>query len=283
VSGVSGEASVLVLASPRRDGYYASMLSLEGKHALVFGVASESSIAWAIAKRLHAAGARISLGYQQTFKSRVLQLVKSKEVPVSFYERCDVTSVEERADFFAKVASPIDVLVHSIAYASPETFAKRVSEVTQEEFSTALTASAFSLIPVVRDALPKLGRDASVLAMSYLGGQRVVANYKVMGIAKAALEATVRELAADIGPQGIRVNAISAGPIRTLAASQIKGFDEMMKVYRSVTPLRRSVEQEDVGNLAAFLSSDLARNITGQTLFVDAGYNILAMAEYTQS
>lgn len=259
------------------------MLNLDGKHALVLGVASESSIAWAIAKQLHAAGARISLGYQQSFKSRILQLVKSNEIPIASYERCDVTNPDERADFFAKVASPIDILVHSIAYASPETFKKRVSEVTQEEFATALTASSFSLIPVVRDALPKLSRDASVIAMTYLGGQRVVANYKLMGIAKAALEATVRELAADIGPQGIRVNAISAGPIRTLAASQITGFDEMMKVYKSVAPLRRTVEQEDVGNLAAFLSSDLARNITGQTLFVDSGYNILAMAEFMPS
>ncbi len=255
------------------------MLSLAGKHALVFGVASETSIAWAIARRLHAAGARISLGYQQRFKSRILQLVKSNEFPVAFYERCDVTSAEEMAAFFAKVESPVDVLVHSIAYASPETFAKRVREITQEEFTTALVASSYSLIPLVRATLPKMSKGGSVVALTYLGGQRVVANYKLMGIAKAALEACVRELAADVGPEGVRVNAVSAGPIRTLAAAQIAGFDDMLRVYEQVAPLRRSVTQDDVGNLAVFLASDLARNISGQTIFVDAGYSILAMAE----
>ncbi|MBI3180089.1 MAG: enoyl-ACP reductase [Deltaproteobacteria bacterium] len=259
------------------------MLSLSSKHALVFGVASETSIAWAIAKSLHAAGARISLGYQQRFKSRILQLVKGNEVPIAFYERCDVTSPEEVSAFFDKVESPVDVLVHSIAYASPETFAKRVRDITQEEFSTALTASSYSLVPLVRATLPKMTRGGSVIALTYLGGQRVVANYKLMGIAKAALEACVRELAADLGPQGIRVNAVSAGPIKTLAAAQIAGFDDMLRVYEQVAPLRRSVTQDDVGNLAAFLASDLARNISGQTIFVDAGYSILAMAELKHS
>lgn len=255
------------------------MINLQGRHALVFGVASEQSIAWAIAKQLHAAGARISLGYQQRFKSRILQLVKSNEIPVPFYERCDVTSPEETAAFFEKVEAPIDVLVHSIAYAHPDTFAKGISEVTGEEFATTLLASSYSLIPLVRAALPKMSRGGSVVTLTYLGGQRVVANYKLMGIAKAALEATVRELAADVGPKGVRVNAVSAGPIKTIAASQVAGFDDMMKVYEAVTPLRRSITQEDAANLALFLGSDLAKNITGQTIFVDAGYSILAMAE----
>lgn len=255
------------------------MLNLEGKHALIFGVASEESIAWAIAKRLHKAGCRISLGYQQRFKSRVMQLVKAGAVPVELWDRCDVTSPAEVEAFFAKVDAPIDVLVHSIAYASPETFGKRVRDLTQEEFVTALTASAFSLIPLVQAAAPKMRPGSSVLTMTYLGGQRVVANYKLMGIAKAALEATVRELASDLGPEGVRVNAISAGPIRTLAASQIGGFDGMMRVYEAVAPLRRTIAQDDVGDLAIFLASALSQNITGQTLFVDAGYNTLAMAE----
>ena len=255
------------------------MLNLQGKHALVFGVASETSIAWAIAKKLSAAGAKITLGYQMRFKSRILQLVKSNEIPVESYERCDVTNPEELAAFFEKITAPIDVLVHSIAYADPNTFAKPVHEVTQEEFTTTLVASSYSLIPLVRAALPKMSKDASVIAMSYLGGQRVVANYKLMGIAKAALEATVREVGASVGPQGVRVNAISAGPVRTLASSQIAGFDDMLKVYESVAPLRRCISQDDVGNLAAFLASDLARNITSQVLFVDSGYSTLAMAE----
>jgi enoyl-[acyl-carrier protein] reductase I len=255
------------------------MLNLQGKHAVVFGVASETSIAWAIAKKLHQAGAKISLGYQQRFKSRILQLVKSGEVPVAYCERCDVTSAEELAAFYDKLEAPVDILVHSIAYASPETFAKPISEVSQEEFSTALVASSYSLIPLVRAAVPKMTRGASVIGMTYLGGQRVVANYKLMGIAKAALDATVRELAADLGPKNIRINAISAGPIKTLAASQIAGFDDMMRVYEGVAPLRRSITQDDVGDLATFLGSDMARNITGQIMFVDAGYSILAMAE----
>lgn len=255
------------------------MLNLEGKHALIFGVASEESIAWAIAKRLHQAGARISLGYQQRFKSRVMQLVKSGAVPVALWDRCDVTSPDEVRAFFDKIEAPIDVLVHSIAYASPETFGKRVRDLSQEEFATALVASAYSLIPLVQAATPKMRPGSSVVTMTYLGGQRVVANYKLMGIAKAALEATVRELASDVGPEGVRVNAISAGPIRTLAASQIGGFDGMMRVYEAVAPLRRTIAQEDVGDLALFLASALSKNITGQTLFVDSGYNTLAMAE----
>lgn len=255
------------------------MLDLQGKHALIFGVASEDSIAWAIAKRLHQAGAKISLGYQQRFKSRILQLLRSGEVPVHHAGRCDVTVPEELEAFFADIDAPIDVLVHSIAYASPETFAKRVRDVTQEEFATTLVTSAYSLLPLVRAAADKMPSDGSVIAMTYLGGQRVVANYKLMGIAKAALEASVRELASDVGPQGIRVNAISAGPIRTLAASHITGFDGMLKVYEQVAPLRRTVTQGDVGDLATFLASPMSRNVTGQVLFCDAGYSTLAMAE----
>ncbi len=255
------------------------MLNLQGKHALVFGVASEESIAWAIAKKLHEAGARVSLGYQQRFKSRILQLVRQNVIPVAHYDRCDVTNTDEMTNFFANLPAPIDILVHSIAYTNPTTFGKRISEVTQEEFMEALAASSYSLIPLVRAAAPRMPQGGSVMAMTYLGGQRVVANYKLMGIAKAALEHTVRELAADLGPQGIRVNAISAGPIKTLAAAQITGFDDMMQVYENVAPLRRSISQDDVGGMAAFLASDLARNVTGQVMFVDAGYSTLAMAE----
>ena len=255
------------------------MFDLKGKHALILGVASEESIAWAIAKKLHAAGATISLGYQQRFKSRILQLVKGGEVPIELYDRCDVTSEEELTKFFAQIERPIDILVHSIAYANPETFGQRISQVGQEDFAAALVTSSYSLIPLARHAAPKLSPDASVMAMTYLGGQRVVTNYKLMGIAKAALEATVRELASDLGPQGVRVNAISAGPIRTLAASQIEGFDKMLQVYEQVAPMRRCITQDDVGDLAIFLGSDLSRNITGQILFVDSGYSTLAMAE----
>ena len=266
------------LPRPRAARTPLHMLHLEGKHAAIFGAASESSIAWAIAQALQRYKCRISLGYQQRFRSRVLQLVRAGETPVAYYERCDVTKSDELKTFFAGVDTPIDVLVHSIAYANPETFGKPLSAVSQAEFTEALVASSYSLIPLVEAAADKLAPGASILAMTYLGGQRVVANYKLMGVAKAALEATVRQLADDLGPQGIRVNAISAGPIKTLAASQIGAFDSMLQTYEQVAPLRRAIKAEDVGNLAAFLASDLARNITGQTIFVDAGYNILAMA-----
>jgi len=255
------------------------MLGLNGKNALIFGVASADSIAWGIAKKLHAAGMTIHLGYQQRFKSRILQLVKSEEIPIASYNRCDVTNPEELETFFAGANFSIDLLVHSIAFAEPQTFAKPISDVESGEFSTALEISAFSLLPLAKAAKSKMSAEASIIAMTYLGGQRVVANYKLMGIAKAALEATVRELSCDFGPSGIRVNAISAGPVKTLAASQVTGFDNMLKVYQQVAPMRRLISQEDVGGLAAFLASPLSRNITGQTIFVDAGYSSLAMAE----
>jgi len=255
------------------------MIDLRAKHAVVFGVASEDSLAWAIARTLQRAGASISLGYQQRFKSRVWQLVRAGQVPVAFYDRCDVTRPEELSEFFSKVPGQIDVVVHSIAFADPETFSRPISELGQEHFTESLITSSYSLIPLTRAALPRMGGGGSVIAMSYLGGQRVVANYKLMGIAKAALEAGVRELAADVGPQGVRVNAISAGPIKTLAASQIAGFDELLACYQQVAPMRRRITQDDVANLAAFLASDLSRNITGQTVFVDGGYSIMAAAD----
>lgn len=255
------------------------MIDLHGKNALIFGVASEESIAWAIAKRLRQAGATISLGYQQRFKSRILQLRKSNEIEIAFCERCDVTGEDELTQFYSQLNRPIDILVHSIAYAHPDTFAKDIMDVSLEEFSTTLAASSYSLLPVVRKALPHMNRGGSVITLTYLGGQRVVANYRLMGIAKAALEGAVRELAAAVGPHRVRVNAVSAGPVRTLAASRIEGFDQMLDVYESVAPMRRSITQDDVADLSLFLASDLSKNITGQTLFVDAGYSILAMAE----
>ena len=253
------------------------MFNLRGKHALILGVASEESIAWAVARRLHQAGASISLGYQHRFKSRVLQLVKSAQVPVAFCERCDVTEVGELSAFFEAVTAPVDVVVHSVAYAGPRTFSRPITKVTKEEFLTALVTSSYSLLPVTRAVQPKMPKGGSVITMSYLGGQRVVANYRLMGIAKAALEAVVRELAACLGPEKIRVNAVSAGPVKTLAASHIAGFSQVLDRYERMAPLRRNINQDDVANLTAFLASDLARNITGQTLFVDAGFSILAL------
>ena len=254
------------------------MIDLAGKHALIFGVASEDSIAWAIARSLARAGARISLGYQQRFRSRVLQLQRAGEVPLAACERCDVTQPAELDGFFVKLDGPVDTLVHSVAYAPPESFGKPVYEITEEAFNQAMWTSVGSLLAIVRAARPALAPEASIITMTYLGGQRVVVNYKLMGIAKAALEASVRELAYELGPEGIRVNAISAGPIRTLAASQVGSISDMLTTYEQVAPLRRAIAQSDVGDMAAFLASPLSRNVTGQTLFVDSGYSSLAMA-----
>lgn len=255
------------------------MLNLSGRHAVVFGVASEESLAWGVARQLHEAGARISLGYQHRFKSRVRQLVKSGDVPVSYWERCDLTCPDELERFFEHLEAPVDVLVHSVAFANPEALARPFHQLEQRDFISSMTASAYSLVPVTQAALPFMTRGGSVIAMSYLGGHRVVANYKLMGVAKAALEAIVRELAVELGPRGVRVNAISAGPVKTLAASQVPRFEEMLRVYEKVSPMRRTITQKDVGDMAVFLGSELSRNVTGQTLFVDAGYSILAMAE----
>ena len=160
------------------------MINLSGKRAVIFGVASEESIAWAIAKKLAAAGATICLGYQQRFKSRILQLVRSSEIEVEYYERCDVTSEEELATFFEGLPKPVDILVHSIAFANPETFSQRVHEVSKDHFAEALVASSYSLLPLVRHCRPHFAPDASVMTLSYLGGQRVVSNYKLMGVAE---------------------------------------------------------------------------------------------------
>ena len=252
------------------------MFELDGKHAVVMGVASADSIAWAIARALDRAGGRVSIGYQQRFRSRVMQLVQAGEVPVPYCQRCDITQPSEVEAFFAGLPGDVDVAVHSIAFARPETFSKPVSELSEAEFTEALVTSSYSLIPLARAAAARMPDGGSILAMTYLGGQRVVANYRLMGIAKAALEAVVRELACDLGPRGVRVNAISAGPVRTLAASQVAGFDGMLATYARTAPLRRAIAADDVGAQAAFLASDAARNITGQVIFVDAGTSVLA-------
>jgi enoyl-[acyl-carrier protein] reductase I len=253
------------------------MFRLDGKQAVIFGVASEESIAWAIAQELHAAGAAVTLGYQMRFKSRILQLLKQNPW-VHAAEKVDVTEPAELARFFELCHHPVDILVHSVAYAPPETFAQPVEAIQRADFEKTLTTSAYSLLAVVRAAQAFMSQEASVMTLTYLGGTRVVANYKIMGIAKAALDAAMRELAVSLGPQGIRVNAISAGPIRTLAANQIAGFEDMLRQYEQTAPLRRCVHQQDIGKMAVFLGSSAARNLTGQVLYVDAGYSILAMA-----
>ena len=253
---------------------------LKGKVALVMGVASEESIAWAIAKELTRQGARVILGYQFRFHSRIMQLAPTLPHLIA-YERCDVTKPEEIDAFFEKVTTPIDIVIHAIAFAPKTAFDGRVVETSTEDFTTALVTSAHSLATLMNETHKHMPNGGSVIALSYIGGVRVSAKYKVMGVAKAALEAYVRELAADLGPEGIRVNAISAGPIRTIAASGLPELDLMLEYNRKVSPMRRDVTQKDVGACAAFLASDGARMITGQTIYVDGGYSIIGVPDVT--
>ncbi|RMD79577.1 MAG: enoyl-ACP reductase [Gammaproteobacteria bacterium] len=260
---------------------------LEGRRALITGVASQRSIAWGIAQALHAAGAELAFTYQnEKLRTRVEQLAAGTGSELVF--PLDVTAegqIEALFDRLAGAWDRLDVLVHSMAYAPREALeGSFVAGCTREAWRVAQEVSAYSLVALARAALPLMaaregeqGRDAALLTLSYLGAERVVPNYNVMGPAKAALESAVRYLAADLGPRGIRVNAISAGPIRTLAASGIGDFRRMLEHTAANAPLRRNVTIEDVGGAAAFLCSPLAAGVTGEVLYVDAGYHIMGL------
>jgi enoyl-[acyl-carrier protein] reductase I len=250
---------------------------LKGKTALVLGVASEESIAWAIALELAARGANIVIGYQFRYHSRIKDLAPTCPNLLGFH-RCDIMKDDELDKFFQEdAAKKIDIVVHAIAFAPGTAFQGRVVETSQDDFSLAMQISAHSLTKVMNKARAHMPDGGSVIALSYLGGVRVCQNYKLMGVAKAALEAYVRELSADLGPEGIRVNAISAGPIKTLAASGIPDFEVMLEYNKSVAPMRENVTQQDVANCAAFLGSDDSTMITGQTIYVDAGYSVIGV------
>jgi enoyl-[acyl-carrier protein] reductase I len=244
----------------------------------VFGVASGESIAWHIAQGLQRAGCSVHIGHQQRFLSRVLRLVKEANPPPDGVHRCDLTVPAELEATIAAIGPPLDGIVHSVAFAPPSTFNKQIDDIDALEFTQTLLASTHSLLSLARAARGILTPEASIVAMTYVGAQRVIPGYRLMGIAKAALESSVRELAAELGPLGVRVNAISAGPIRTLAASAIPQFEGMLEQYRNVVPLRRSVEAADVADCASFLLSPASRCITGQTIYVDAGFSILGLA-----
>lgn len=254
---------------------------LEGKKALVLGVANNRSIAWGITQKLHEEGAEIGLSYGiPQLEKRVMPLAES--IGVDFVEKCDVTNDEEIATLFGKAGErfgEIDILIHAIAFAQQEDLTGRFVDTSREGFATALDISAFSLVAVTRAALPLMQEGASVLTLTYYGAEKVVPNYNVMGVAKAALEASVRYLAADLGPDGIRINAISAGPIKTLSAAGVSGIRKMLRYTEERAPLRRNVDQEEVGKTALWLCSDLGSGVTGEVIYVDAGYHILGMPE----
>ena len=254
------------------------MGTLDGKTALIFGVSNDHSIGWGISQALHREGAKLGFSYQAINEKRARPL--AERLGATFIEQCDVGSDDDIAAIMQRAGDhfgQIDILVHAIAFANREDLMGRFVDTSRAGFAMALDVSCYSLVALTQAALPYLREDSSVLTLTYYGSEKVAPNYNVMGVAKAALESTVRYLANDLGPQGIRVNAISAGPIRTLSASAIRGFRDYQKSFASIAPLRRNVTIDDVGNTAAFLCGNGARGITGEVVYVDSGYNIMGM------
>jgi len=257
------------------------MTDFTGKHGLVVGVANKRSISWAIAQAVARRGARLALTYQGRFEEHVHDLSQGLEQPPMVLP-CDVSSDADIASVFEKIDQEfggLDFVVHGAAFAPREELSAPFSNTTREGFRIALDISAYSLIALTRGALPLMERrgGGSVVTLSYLGSERVFPNYNVMGVAKAALEATVRYLAADVGQKNVRVNAVSAGPIKTLAAAGISGFSNILSIYRDRAPLKRNVDAAEVADSAAFLLSDAARGITGEVIMVDAGFHVTGM------
>jgi enoyl-[acyl-carrier protein] reductase I len=254
----------------------------EGKRGLVLGVANRRSIAWAIAKRLADGGAQLAFTYQgERIEKSVRELAESVASP--HVTECDVRSDEEVKRVFAEVGEAfggqLDLLIHSVAFAAAEDLEGRFTDTPRDRFWLALDVSAYSLVACARAAEPLMeaAGGGSILTMTYLGGERAVPHYNVMGVAKAALDASVRYLAWDLGQKDIRVNAISAGPVRTLAARSIAGFPTMEAIVEERSPLHRHIDADDVGAAASYLLSDDAKNVTGTTLYVDSGYHAMGM------
>jgi enoyl-[acyl-carrier protein] reductase I len=252
---------------------------LDGRTALVFGVANDHSIAWGIARALHEQGAEVGFSsIESLIDKRVRPLAES--IGSTFVEPCDVQSDEDIARVFARwgeTHESLDILVHALAFAKREDLSGGFTDTSRDGFALAMDVSAYSLVALAREARPYLRRGSSILTLTYYGSEKVVANYNVMGVAKAALEASVRYLAADLGPDGVRVNAISAGPVRTLAAAGIAGFKAMYGAFDDVAPLRANISIEDVGRSAVYLASDLSSAVTGEVIYVDGGFNVMGV------
>ena len=256
-------------------------IDLEGKKGIIFGVANDRSIAWAIAQALHEAGATLALTYQnERLRERALKLAGTMDG--AWVVECDVSDDDQIASAFDEVGrrfASLDFLVHSVAFANRDDLGGEFSKTGREGFRTALDISAYSLLPLVRHAAPLMEENGggSIVTMTFQASDRVFPGYNIMGTAKAALENEVRQLAAEYGTRNIRVNAISAGPLETLAARGIHGFLDMKKVHAERAPLKRNVTHEEVGKTALFLCSDLSSGITGSVIPVDAGYHIMAV------
>ena len=251
--------------------------NLEGRTAVVFGVANKRSIAWSIAQGLHAAGAKLAITYQnERLEQEAKDLILSLPGAEAFM--CDVSKDEEIDRLFARLKErygKLNVLVHSVAFAPADELKGNFINTTREGFRVAHDVSVYSLIAVARAAAPLMTDGGSIITMTYYGAEKVVPHYNVMAVAKAALECTVRYLAHDLGKNNIRVNAISAGPIKTLAARGISGLGDMLKSHADRAPLHRNVDVNEVGSTGVFLASDASSGITGETIYVDCGYNIM--------
>ena len=255
------------------------MGSLDGKKALIFGVASHHSIAWAIAQKLHAAGAELAFTYQERFEKNIRKLLADQpDAPLMLCDVQDDAQIDAVFNTIGERWGGLDLLVHAVAFASRDALSGRYIDTTRSDFQQSLDISAYSLVAMTRRAEPLMMArgGGSVVAMTYQASQRVVPNYNLMAVAKAALETTVRYLAYDMGANGIRVNAISAGPIRTISAMGVGAVRNIFDTVEEKAPLHRNISADDVGDLALFLASDGAKNITGQVLFVDAGHGTLA-------
>ena len=250
-------------------------IDLSGKTALIVGVANENSIAWSIAETLAQAGARLAFSYQnERLESRVSALAERLKDPVLV--ACDVLEDHQIISMYQEIEQKmggLDYLIHSVAFAPREALQGRYMDTRREDFVRALEVSSYSLISLSKHAAPLMRNGGSILAMTYIASQRAVPKYNVMGTAKAALEQEVRQLAMELGPEGIRINAISAGPVQTLAARGIQGFLEMYQSHREEAPLRRNIDKEEIAKTALFLCSDMSSAITGSVVYVDAGHH----------
>ena len=253
---------------------------LNNKKGIIFGVANERSIAWAIAQALHKEGAELAFTYVgEALKERVMPLAQG--IGSKLILPCDVAKDNEIDAVFNKVKEAwggLDILVHSVAFANKDELKGMYADTSREGFRLAMDVSAYSLVALAKRAYPLMdGRSGSIVTLTYYGSEKVIPNYNVMGVAKAALEASVKYLAADLGQKGIRVNAISAGPVKTLAAMGIAGFRDILNVVEKKAPLKRNVTTEDIAKTALYLLSDLSSGVTGEIIYVDAGYNIVGM------
>ena len=254
---------------------------LEGKRALIFGLANDHSIAWGIAQAFHREGATVGFAsMEMLMEKRVKPLAATLDSP--FVEPCDVQDDEDIARVFRKWKEQfgeLDILVHAVAFANKDDLKGEFMNVSREGFLLAQDVSAYSLVALAREARPMMSEGGTILTLSYYGAEKAVVNYNVMGVAKASLEACVRYLAVDLGKEGIRVNAISAGPVRTLSASGVSGFKKMHRLFEQISPMRRPLSIDDLGNSAVYLCSEMSRGTTGEIHYVDGGYNIIGVPE----